>query len=283
MDPSCAVRIDSADDPRVAEFRNVPDPERVRQRGIVVAEGRFVVRRVLHSPVFRLRALLVTETALDALALDLAASGYDGPLYVTDAALLRDIGGYAFHQGCLGLVIRPESVPVAALVGGVDRSRPLVVLERVGNPDNIGGVFRNAAAFGAGAVLLSPGCGDPLYRKAVRTSIGTTLAVPYAVIEEWPDALGLLREGGRQVVALTPEASAFPLDRYVPPPGTGVVLVLGNEGEGLTSAALDAADLRVGIPVDPPVDSLNIATTAAIVLHHLRAARHRRPSLPVSP
>lgn len=268
------VRIKTLDDSRVADFRAIPDPVMVRQRGLFVAEGRFVVRRVLASADFRMRALLVTPTTLETLrdALASAEGGSELPVYVAERALFRQIGGYDFHQGCLGLAYRPEAQPVEHVITKAGGTRSLIVLERVGNPDNIGGIFRNAAALGAGAVLLSPGCGDPLYRKAIRTSIGASLVVPHAVLTDWPGGLHTLRSRGYDLVALTPAAGAGALQEYEPAVGSaGVALILGNEGDGLTAEVLARADVRVRIPITLAVDSLNVATTAAIALYHLRA------------
>ena len=273
------VRIDSLDDPRVEDFRNVPDPLLVRRRGLFVAEGRLVVERLLTSPGYCLRALLLTETALAHLQRRALWDGLEVPVYLTSPSLLQDIGGYHFHQGCLGLAERPRSASLHDVVDAVRPGRPLLVLERVGNPDNVGGIFRNAAALGAGAVVLSPGCADPLYRKSVRTSLGAVLLVPHAVADDWPAALRALGRRGWAVVALTPDEGALPLGRYEPPVGARLALLLGNEGDGLSREALAGADVRVRIPVEPPVDSLNVATAAAVALHDLRTRRRRDGSL----
>lgn len=251
----------------------MPDPLRVRQRGLFVAEGRLVVERLVTDRRFRLRALLLTDTAHAQLRRWPGWDGLDIPIYVTTPPLLHDIGGYHFHQGCLGLAERPADLRLLDVVEAVPPGRPLLVLERVGNPDNVGGIFRNAAALGAAAVVLSPGCADPLYRKSVRTSTGAVLRVPYAVADEWPVALEALKRQGCAVVALTPDVSAVPLGRYEPPPGERIALLLGNEGDGLSREALAGADAHVRIPVEPLVDSLNVATAAAITLHDLRARR----------
>ncbi len=264
------IRIETAGDPRIADFGDVPDPVLIRQRGVFVAEGRFVVRRLLSNRRYVLRALLVTDTAYGVLAGELVAAHLQAPIYVASRSLIRQIGGYDFHQGCLGLAERPESVDVATLLSTVTPERPILVLEQVGNPDNMGAIFRNAAALAAAAVLLSPGCVDPLYRKAIRTSIGATLQVPYAVVHEWPGGLTDARERGYHLAALTPDPTATRLDQYVPPIPGGVALILGNEGDGLTQAVLRRADVRLRIPVDPPMDSLNVATAAALALHQLR-------------
>ena len=266
-----AVRADTIDDPRIADFRHISDPVRLRERGTFVAEGRLAVRRLIADARFQVRALLVTPTALESLR---DAPGLDGeafPVYVASRALIKEIGGYDFHQGCLGLADRPEPEKLTALLRRLDRRRPIVVMEQVGNADNLGGIFRNAAAFGAAAVLLSPGCCDPLYRKAVRTSIATSLQVPFAVLDDWPRGLDGVRRQGYNLVALTPDPDATCLERHrFFDHGRSTAVMLGNEGDGLSPDALAAADARVRISLEPTVDSLNVATTAAIVLHHIR-------------
>lgn len=272
-----AVQVDTIDDPRIAEFRHIPDPVRLRDRGTFVAEGRLAVRRLIADPRFQVRALLVTPTALESLR---DAHGLDDgapPVYVASRALIMEIGGYDFHQGCLGLAERPEPEKLTALLHRLDRRRPIVILEQVGNADNVGGIFRNAAAFGVSAVLLSPGCCDPWYRKSLRTSIATSLQIPFAVLDDWPGGLDGLRRRGYNLVALTPDHHATCLERYsFFEGGRSTALMLGNEGDGLTADALAAADARVRISLDPTVDSLNVATTAAIVLHHIRSLSEAR-------
>ena len=184
------IAIESVDDRRVGDFRIVSDPALMRERGLFVAEGRLAVERLLASR-FRAHALLLTAGALARLEPALAACrGGEGGLdvYLADSARLRQITGFRFHRGCLALGMRPGgSVDGEGLAAG--RSRPLVALEGVSNPDNVGSIFRNAAAFGAAGVVLSPTCADPLYRKAIRTSMGTTLTLPFRLAGEWPDAL----------------------------------------------------------------------------------------------
>ena len=263
------VRVETLEDPRIADFKNIPDPVRLRERGAFVAEGRFAVRRLIADSCFRVRALLVTATALESLK-DTLSDAPVFPIYVASRSWIKEIGGYDFHQGCLGLAERPDPETPAALLDRLDRRRPVVILEQVGNPDNIGGIFRNAAAFGVSAILLSPGCCDPFYRKAVRTSIATSLLIPFAVVDDWPDGLEVLHRRGYDLVALTPDADATCMaDHWFSERGRSTALMLGNEGDGLSSLALAIADARVRIPLEPAVDSLNVATTAAIVLHRL--------------
>ena len=276
------IAIDSVDDGRVGDFRVVSDPVLMRERGLFVAEGRLAVERLLASR-FRAQALLLTESVLASLEPALAArrAGAGGlDVYLTDSARLRQITGFRFHRGCLALGQRP-----ARATGGGDDddwpaaepSRPLVALEGVSNPDNVGSIFRNAAAFGAAGIVLSPTCADPLYRKAIRTSMGTTLTLPFRVAAEWPGALRSIRDAGARLVALTPDGRATDLETFVGRgPGAPLALLLGNEGDGVSAAALDLCDERVRVAIEPAVDSLNVATAAAIVLQRLRATRAGR-------
>ncbi len=271
------IAIDSVDDRRVGDFRVVSDPALMRERGLFVAEGRLAVERLLASR-FRAQALLLTESVLASLEPALAArrvgaGGLD--VYLTDSARLRQITGFRFHRGCLALGVRParpadddDDWPAA------EPSRPLIALEGVSNPDNVGSIFRNAAAFGAAGVVLSPACADPLYRKAIRTSMGTTLTLPFRVAGEWPAALRRIKGAGARLLALTPDGRATDLEAFVGRgPGGPLALLLGNEGDGVSGAALDLCDERVRVDIEPAVDSLNVATAAAIVLQRLRAAR----------
>lgn len=273
------IPIAAPDDPRLAHFDAVPDPVRLRERGQLVVEGRFAIEVLLRERRFRVRALLLTESTHRALAGDLAAPAWASvDVYVASAAHFR-IGGYDFHRGYLALADRPAPLLPAALLDAAPPGAHLLVLERVGNPDNVGGLFRNAAAFAAAAVLLGPGCADPFYRKAIRTSAGATLRIPFATAADWPAALGVLRARGYLVAALTPprgaagettvELGEFAARR----PRRPVALVVGAEGEGLTAAARAGADARVHIGIEPSVDSLNVATAAAIALHRLHEER----------
>lgn len=263
-------QVTSIDDGRLSAFRDIPDPTRLRELGNFVVEGRLAVHRLLAEDRFRVKALLVTSTTLQSLANLQSFDMPECPVYVASRDMIKHIGGFDFHQGCLGLVERPSPEPLQALLRRVTFPKPIIVLEQVGNADNIGGIFRNAAAFGAAGILMSPGCCDPLYRKAIRTSIATTLQIPYAVVEDWPAGLESVRRHGYELVALTPDADAVCLNSFeFFKAGHGTGLILGNEGDGLSAPILEVADARVRIPLEPVVDSLNVATTAAIVLCHL--------------
>jgi len=261
------IVIQGADDDRLAEYRDVPAPDAVRSRGLFVAEGRRVVERLVGTRRFRIRSLLVSEPARRALEPTLALLDPDVPIYVCGAGDFAGITGFDLHRGCLALVHRPSPVPPAALM---QAARTLIVLEAVANADNIGGVFRNAAAFGAGAVLLSPSCCDPLYRKAIRTSMAATLRVPFARVEDWPDGLSEIRARGFAIVALTPRVGSQPLDVFAGGPRPDrLALLVGAEDQGLSAAAEAAADYHVRIPIAPDVDSLNLAVATGIALSWL--------------
>ena len=257
------VRIDGPDDPRMDDYRNLTDAALLRSRGLFVAEGRIVVTRVIedgHSIV----SVLLNDAALRGLEGSLATLHRDTPIYVCETAAFSAITGFNLHRGCLALTKRPPEPAVEEIVDVAD---VLLVLEDVTNPDNVGSAFRNAAAFGAGGVLLSPACCDPLYRKAIRTSMGSVLRMPYARLKDWPAALTMLKAKGFRLVALTPRDSAVDLQSCDRRARTAVLV--GSEGPGLTAGAEAMADLCVRIPIRRTVDSLNLATATGIALYHL--------------
>ena len=265
------VPVDDIDDGRLADYRTVSDPLLLRERGVFVAESRLVVRELLAQTRFETRSLLVTEAALASLGDLLEARDDDLPIYVGAHRFLQRVAGFNVHRGCLALGVRPARAADVTL-GQLAAARRVVVLEDVGNPDNIGGIFRNAMAFGAECVLLSPKCCDPLYRKAIRTSIGATLRLSFGYVTDWPDGLERLRAAGLTLVALTPEATATGVAVLASQPPPRVALLLGTEGPGLSSAAKAMADMCVRIPIAPEADSLNVATAAGIALHRLADA-----------
>jgi tRNA G18 (ribose-2'-O)-methylase SpoU len=251
-------------DTRLSDFRNVPDPELLRERGIFVAEGRLVVRRLLTESPYTTRSMMVTEPARAALA-DVLDARPDLSVYVVSPAVMKDVSGFNIHRGCLAIGERPQPMAWQQAVAGV---RTVVLLERVANADNIGGIFRNAAAFGAGAVLLDEASADPLYRKAIRTSMAAALVVRFARVASAATALQGLRAAGFATVALTPAASTSTIHSTIDALGTRpVVVALGHEGEGLTPAALEACEFHARVPISSSVDSLNVAAAAAIALY----------------
>lgn len=260
------IELATWDDSRLELYRLLAAPARLKAAGLFVAEGRLVVRRLLASPRFRTRSVLVTPAAAGSLADILPSAGV--PVLVIPQALMNDVAGFNIHRGCLALAERPPAVLLDALT--LDTATRLLVLEGVNNPDNVGGLFRSAAAFGVDAVVLGPSCGDPLYRKAVRTSMGAVLTVPFADAGPWPAALAWLSGRGFGLVALTPAAEALPLQEVSWP--ERVALLAGAEGPGLTPAALAATGVHARIPTTDRVDSLNVTTAVSIALYALSSS-----------
>jgi tRNA G18 (ribose-2'-O)-methylase SpoU len=263
--------IDHFDDPRIADYRNVPDPELLRRRGVFVAEGRLVVRTLLTGSRFQASSVLVTEAARRSLADVLDPRADTLPVFVADRRLLAQVVGFNLHRGCLALGARPALPAVADVLASLPDRALVVVLEGVGNADNVGGVFRNAVAFGADAVLLGPGCCDPLYRKAIRVSIGGTLRMEFAAFSNWPDSLEEVRKAGFTLVALTPAEDAEDIARFSRRAERRgrLALLFGAEGAGLSPGAEAAADVGIRIPMAAGIDSLNVATACGIALHRL--------------
>ena len=269
------VTVGGLDDPRVDDYRNVPDPELLRARGVFVAEGRLVVRRLLETPRFRTRSVLLTHAAYPAVA-DIVRRCPDLPVYVVTQAAMNEITGFNIHRGCLAIGERP---PASRWTDLARHASLIVVLERVSNADNVGAIFRSAAAFGADAVLLGPACADPLYRKTIRTSMGAALSVPFAAMADWPADLAGLRAQGFGLLALTPRADAVALSSFdrpgQPSSAAKTALLLGHEGDGLSSEAFALADVCVRIPIAAGVDSLNVSTAASIALYEVASRRSR--------
>jgi tRNA G18 (ribose-2'-O)-methylase SpoU len=263
-----ALILDDVDDARLEPFRHIGDHRWLTAQGLFVIEGRLVVARLLASP-HHVRAVLVTASAHEALRPALAAHSDHPPVYVVPKGWMEQLTGFNLHRGCLAVADRPAARSVDDLL----KTRPqrLLVLERIGNPDNIGALFRNALAFGIDGIVLGPDCGDPLYRKAVRVSCGASLVMPFAVAMEWPGILQDLRSAGISVLAMTPSREAIAINEFASTKARGarIALLLGAEGEGLSSAAQALADARVRIPIAAEADSLNVAVAAGIALHAL--------------
>ena len=266
--PVPVTRLDEKSGDLLADYRNVPDPALMARRGLFVAEGRLVVTRLLASRRHVIRSVLVTDTAFASIR-DALAGRADVDVYVVPQDVMNGIIGFNIHRGCLALGERPPLPPWRDVACN---ARTLLALERIGNADNVGSLFRNAAAFGVDGVLLGPACADPLYRKAVRTSMAAALSTPFAPIAEpeWPAALDDLKSDGWLTIGMTPDATAGALrDIAAEARGRRWVLVVGHEGEGLTTAALTRVQYRARIPMAPEIDSLNVATAAAVALYEL--------------
>jgi tRNA G18 (ribose-2'-O)-methylase SpoU len=271
--PAVAHRTQVTDpaDPRLDDFRDLTNadrrPDRPGGRGLVIAEGVLVVERLLESR-YPVRSLLGVARRLDELAASLEA--VDVPAYEAPAQVMADVVGFHLNRGVLAVADRAAPLPVEELA----RGRALAVLEGVNDHENLGSLFRNAAALGLDGMLLGPRCSDPLYRRSVRVSMGHVLRVPFTELTSeagptWPAGLDALRGNGRRLVALTPRPEAVPLAE-AGLAGARVALLLGAEGPGLSDAVLEAADEWVRIPMATGVDSLNVATAAAIAFNALR-------------
>lgn len=266
------VPVTDPADPRLDPFRHLRDAELLRTRDRFVAEGRLVVERVLAGGRYEVEALMLSRAAVDALRPTIEKNGADVPVFECPADAFESVTGFNIHRGCLAIVRR---LPPLSWRSVLSSARLVVVLEAVSNADNVGGIFRNAAAFGVDAVLLSPTSCDPLYRKSIRTSMGHALRVPFARLEPWPSAIREMRNKGFTVAALTPRAPAITLDQFaVAHREEHVALLVGSEGTGLTDAAAAEADARVRIPMAPGVDSLNLAVATGIALSTLRRLEH---------
>lgn len=262
------LRVEALDDPRVAPYRDLREGRLLDEAGCFVAESRHVVRRLLASGRFPVRSLFVTPAALADLEPALAAAAARPPILLAEHDLLCEVAGYHVHQGCLALAERGSEPALADLARTA--SGLLVGLEGLTDPANIGSVFRNALAFGAGGVVLAPGGAHPLFRKSVRVSMAATLAIPFARAEPWPAALAALRAEGFRILACVAQQDAA--DVRDVPRGGRVLLLFGTEGHGLTPAARAAADLAVTVRTSAAVDSLNVATASGVVLHHFSQA-----------
>jgi tRNA G18 (ribose-2'-O)-methylase SpoU len=254
-----------ASDPRLAPYRAVGDPAALARDGLFVAEGRLVVERLLEDGRFRVHSVAVTPSAAAVLA-PLFERRPDVLVHVCEASVLRQITGFHFHRGCLALAYRPSQ---EMRLDGLSGARRILAVESVADPDNVGGLFRTASAFSIDAVVMNDRCADPLYRKAIRTSMAATLRVPFVRWTRWTDELEALRGAGFQLVALTPDPEAEPLAAYAARAAERVIVAVGSEGFGLSRESMALADARVRIPIDPRADSLNVVTAAAIALYAL--------------
>ena len=259
------IIIDDPEDPRVAAYRDIRERDLTGRQGRFIAEGEVVVRG-LASAASRCRplSLLLAEKRVAALDDVIQALPPGTPVYVARQPVLDRIAGFELHRGILALGEKPAPLSLDDLLADVEAQDVFVVASSIGNHDNVGGLFRNAAAFGAKAVLLDPTCCDPFYRKAIRVSVGAVLRTPFAVA----DASGIveaLQQAGVEVLALTPSATERLSDYRRPGP---VALVLGSEGPGLPQELIDRCR-PIGIAMAGGFDSLNVAATSAVALHHL--------------
>ena len=287
------VTVDDPDDPRLDLYRELNDPARRArldaESGVFVVEGKLAVERLLTSS-YAVQSLLVDDhQAVVAGDLVGAVRARGAPVFVGSRDVVAATVGFALHRGVVAIAGRPPTADAVDLLDAVTGGRSsggtptvIAVLEGLNDHENLGALFRNAAAFGVAGVLLDPTCADPLYRRSVRVSVGHVLHVPFGRLAPWPDGLRRVRDAGFVIAALAPRP---PADRTPtvplaglrarlsgPDPVTGVALLLGAEGPGLSGEALAASDVVVSIPMAGGVDSLNVATAAAVAFHSLAGA-----------
>ncbi|MDD9206774.1 RNA methyltransferase [Georgenia sp. 10Sc9-8] len=285
------VHLTDPDDERLADYTRLTDVALRRrletERGLYMAESGNVIARAVaagHRP----RSFLMAERWLASMAPTIAAAcdgapdgGPDVPVFVAEEPLLRRITGFHLHRGALAAMHRPVLPAVADVLGGArggSGARRVAVLEDIVDHTNVGAMFRSAAGLGVDAVLVTPRCADPLYRRSVRVSMGTVFQVPWTRIEAWPQGMTDLRAAGFTVAALALSEDAVDLDDFASSPavtaaGSRVALVLGTEGDGLSRRTVQAADTVVRIPMAGAVDSLNVAAASAVAFWATRAAR----------
>lgn len=266
--PELADVIDIVDpgDPRLDDFRDLNSvdrrPDLPSGKGLVIAEGVLVVQRMIASR-FRPRAMLGTDRRLSELRADLA--GVQVPFYRAGAEVMAAAIGFHLNRGVLAAAPRPTELTVEQVIDG---ARTIAVLEGVNDHENLGSIFRNAAGLGVDAIVFGTGCADPLYRRAVRVSMGHALLVPYAWAPSWPDDLETLRANSFRILAMTPNPAAATLaEAMAGLTGQKVAMMVGAEGPGLTEHTMRAADVRVRIPMSRGTDSLNVATAAALAFY----------------
>jgi tRNA G18 (ribose-2'-O)-methylase SpoU len=269
--PAAAVAVTDPGDPRVDDYRDLHDARVRRQMelpgdsrpGFFVAEGTHALRRLLTSG-RRIRSVLVDGIRLGALRADLG--GLDAPVLVADKTTLRAVAGFPVHRGVLTAADRWPLPDPSTVLGP---ARRVAVLEDINDHENLGVIFRSAGSLGLDALLLSPGCCDPLYRRSVRVSMGHVATVPWTRLAPWPEAIATVRSAGFSLAALTPAADAAPLAGWAPGPAERIAVLLGAEGPGLSPAVLAAADRRLTIPMRTAADSLNVGSAAAIAFYAL--------------
>jgi tRNA G18 (ribose-2'-O)-methylase SpoU len=272
------IEVIDPDDPRLVDYRDLTDAQLRRDRrevespdGRFIVEGHLAVAKLLASP-YPIVSLLIADTQWPRVAPLLDAPA-QFPCFVATRTVLDATVGFRLHRGLVASARRLPAREPAALLHG---ARTVAVMEGINDHENLGGLFRNAAAFGVDAVLLDPTCADPLYRRSVRVSLGHALTVPFARFSRdgWPAAPAAFADRGFITLALTPAADATPLDSVRLAPDARVAVLLGAEGPGLRPTTLAAADQRVRIPLAHGVDSLNVSVAAAIALHHVARLTH---------
>ena len=263
------VRITDLGDEGLSDYSRLTDVALRRLSepagGLYIAESSKVIARALEAG-HRPRSVLVQEQWLPEMERMLAP--YDVPVYVGPAELLETLTGFNLHRGALAAMHRPPLAPASELIAG---ARRVVVLEDIVDHTNVGAIFRAAAGLGADAVLITPRCADPFYRRSVRVSMGTVLQVPWTRLPDWPEGADILRASGFHLAALALSDDAVDLEDFARDVPERLAILFGTEGDGLSHHALRNADTVVTIPMLHGVDSLNVASASAVALWALRA------------
>ena len=258
--------VDDPDDPRIAAYRNIRERDLVGRHGRFIAEGKVVLDLLLSARRFEAESALVLESRLPGLQRTLAKAEADMPVYVVPRQVMDAVAGFPVHRGVLAIGRRRDEGSAEALLSSLPAHALVVVLVGIANHDNMGAIFRNAAAFGADAVLCDETCCDPLYRKAIRVSVGAALKVPFADAGPRERLVEMLAAGGFSQVALSPQGRTDIRDLTR---RDRMALFLGTEGDGLPDDLMQRLE-TVRIPISERFDSLNVATAAAIALHEIR-------------
>lgn len=275
--PNPIVVLDSADDPRATDYRSLTDAALRRRQdiahGMYMAESSQVVRRAVDAG-HRPRSFFMEHRHLAGLA-GVVARWPQAPVYLGEQQVLQDITGFHLHRGALAAMHRPAELRLDEVLDGIDADQKdarlrVGILEDLTDHTNVGAVFRSAAALGVDAVLLSPACADPLYRRAIRVSMGAVFQMPWTRVHPWPDGLASLQAAGFVVAGLSLGEGSVPLDDLVAQDHSRLALVLGNEGDGLREETERRLDARVTIPMMRGVDSLNVAAASAVAFYSTR-------------
>ncbi|WP_323961846.1 rRNA methyltransferase [Arthrobacter sp. JZ12] len=263
------VRLSDASDSRVGDYTNLTDTQLRRRRepaeGLYIAESTKVLRRAIdagHTP----RSFFLADKWLPDLQ-DILDRFPDVPAFLGSEQVLEEITGFHLHRGALAAMNRPAPLALADVLAD---ARRIAVLEDMVDHTNLGAVFRSAAALGVDAVLITPRCADPLYRRAIRVSMGTVFQVPWVRLESWPESIEILQGAGFVVAALALSADSIELQELSSRSVERLALVLGTEGDGLAKETLERADVTVRIPMNPVVDSLNVAAAGAVAFWECR-------------
>ncbi len=271
------LNIKELTDPRVGDYQKLKEAQLVKNRGVFIVEGTEVLRRLLLRSDYQPKSVFICEKRLDSLKEAFEVSRVECPIYVASPEVMSGVVGFDIHRGVLAAVERSRQPSAEQVLQGLGHSPSLVVVsEGVGNHDNIGAFFRNAAAFGAEAVFLDSTSADPFYRKSIRVSMGHALRVPFACLGTIEETISELKQRNYRCCALTPRLGAWDLplspQRAQELSGQKLALLVGTEGAGLTQQALDSCDISLRIPMAQDVDSLNAATSLAVALYAVKAS-----------